>query len=113
MGLEKQLEFQGLAIPRVYGTITRSTLRTEKNYVEDKFYCQYQLNWYVIQQYNGQDCITTPIQTEVKSFEVSDLNANLYNLSYAHIKANDPTVQDYLQAMPFKKDLENATPSSS
>jgi len=109
MGLEKQLEFQGVVIPRAYGSITHSTLRTEKNYKEDKFYCQYQLSWYVIQQYNGQDCITSPIQTEVKSFEVNDLSANLYALSYANIKANDPTVQDYLAPMPFKKDLENVS----
>jgi len=37
------------------------------------------------------------------------MSANIYTLSYANIKANDPTIHDYLAPMPFKKNLENVS----
>ena len=105
MGLETIYDFEGIIIPRAYGTISRTLFEIQKNYTTGSYDILYHINWYSIEDYKGQDCIRNPFITISGTYTTQNLNQNYYSLIYNELKAKNPEYQDYLQPMYIKDDL--------
>lgn len=101
MGVEKSMIFRGITIPRLYGTLSQSTIMVNK--INNQYTINYNVIWYIIEQENGHDAISSEFfRSDSYSVTMSGpLGQDIYVICYDDLKSRDSSIKDYLDPMPF------------